>query len=327
MHVQWILPCLLLSSFLTQAIPVQHIDDNNGNGELDDDACKDYKTCDSRGYRYWNWLQGNISMPNPVDRTDGKPIYDRFYISDTVYIDSADGVSIRQDLLNHGLPNLDDKAYIKWYTSSTHPDTGEETEKPAYVNIINTHDGVLIALDNFREDDEAKQLPWSEIMYQIWQQSKAEDDKRSSTSGTPPGGSLSTLQYSIQKTVVNAQTMAVMELAYTKMGYSFRDGDTTWQKWTEQDTPNWFFALLGTDNCKGTLFLLNQHLVEAGKKEITEIWTRWDVVYPDIWYVIQPEKATTDDHRWLICPNRMTIRPAEWIKYLTPPPDDMHIDR
>ncbi|KAI4149595.1 MAG: hypothetical protein L6R39_002466 [Caloplaca ligustica] len=229
-----------------------------------------YKTCDSRRYRYWNWLQGNISSANPVDRTDGKTTYDDFYISDSLLVRQDGFKDIRQDLLNHGLPDLNDATYTYWFTSSKDPDTGEETEEPAYKNIFNTHNGVLIAVANFRENDEAD-------------------------------NSL----YSIQKTVVNEQTTAVLQLAYTKMGYSLRGGDKTWQKWTEEDTPNWFFALLGTDNCKGTLFLLNQHLVEAGKKEIVEIWTRWDNYYPDIW---------------------ITIEPAEWVKYLTPHPDNMEID-
>ncbi|KAL8780314.1 MAG: hypothetical protein Q9213_006538, partial [Squamulea squamosa] len=217
-------------------------------------------------------------MPDLVDRTDSKATYEKYYKSESSHLFAHDAPEIRQDLANHGLPNLDDPAYSYWLTGSKDPKTGVEDEEIAYKNVINARDGVLIAMYNFREVDSANVLPWSEIIYQAWQQSKSEDEKQGRVSG-----SLSTLKYSIQKTVVNQQTTRVLELAYENMGYpQTARGDTTWRRWTEQDTPNWFYALLGTDNCKGTLFLLTQHAVEAGKKEITEIWTRWDAEYPEI---------------------------------------------
>lgn len=40
---------------------------------------------------------------------------------------------------------------------------------------------------------------------------------------------------------------------------------------------------MGTDNVKGVVFLLNDHSVEMGRKIITEVWTRWDTDFPDIW--------------------------------------------
>ncbi|KAI4175019.1 MAG: hypothetical protein LQ346_008150 [Caloplaca aetnensis] len=279
MQKHWILPLIGLLPFLTHAVPVEAGDASGGNQQEYEDFCPDYKTCGSKGLQYWNWLQGNISSPGLVDRTDGKATYDRSYLSDSRLLDA--GILRPEDLLNHALPNLDDPAYTYWLISSISPDTGVESEEVAYKNAINTRDGVLIALSNFREVDEARTLPWSELMYQTWQESKAKDNERTSKTGLE-GHDLSTLQHSIQHTIVNAQTLQIMELIYSTTGYPTRQ-DTKWRKWTEEETPNWFFALLGTDNCKGTVFLLTQHAVEAGKKEVAEIWTFWDEEFPNIW--------------------------------------------
>lgn len=284
MHKHLVLPFLILSPCFTHAVPVEKGDASSGNKQEYEDVCQDYKTCGSKGLQYWNWLQGNISSPDLVDRSDGKAIYDRSYLSDSRLLGA--GILRPQDLLNHALPNLDDPAYTYWLTSSVNPHTGVESEEVAYKNAINTRDGVLIALSNFREVDEAKTLPWSELMYQTWQESKAYDNRRTSKTGME-GRNLSTLKHSIQHTIVNVQTLQIMELIYTRTGYTPRR-DPTWRRWTEEETPSWFFALLGTDNCKGTVFLLTQHAVEAGKKEIAEIWTFWDDEYPNIWYIFSP---------------------------------------
>ncbi|KAL8896433.1 MAG: hypothetical protein Q9207_007707, partial [Kuettlingeria erythrocarpa] len=278
MRKHWILPLIGLLPFLTYAAPVEAGDALSGNQQEHEDFCPDYKTCGSKGLQYWNWLQGNVSSPGLVDRTDGKAPYDRSYISNSRLLGA--GLLRPEDLLNHALPNLDDPAYTYWLTSSINPDTGVESEEVAYKNAINTRDGVLIALSNFREVDEARTLPWSELMYQTWQKSKANDNERTSKTGME-GRDLSTLQHSIQHTIVNPQTLQIIELIYSRTGYPTRR-DAMWRRWTEEETPNWFFALLGTDNCKGTVFLLTQHAVEVGKKEITEIWTFWDEEFPNI---------------------------------------------
>ncbi|KAI4244064.1 MAG: hypothetical protein L6R42_010558 [Xanthoria sp. 1 TBL-2021] len=104
---------------------------------------------------------------------------------------------------------------------------GIKSGEPAYENIINTRDGVIVALDNDRDRDEAQQqLNWSELMYQAWQVTKAADDKS--------GGTLATLQYSVQMNVINEQAVEILELAYKNMGYPGQySGDETWRKWFE----------------------------------------------------------------------------------------------
>ncbi|KAI4123219.1 MAG: hypothetical protein LQ338_005378, partial [Usnochroma carphineum] len=302
MHIRLPFFPLLLSPFLCRTSPVGS--DNAaataapGNFQLDDDVCPDYETCSVKGKGYWNTLQTTILQPAPVDRTDGLAVFNQYYDSQKLAPQNYD-TRLGQDLLNHGL-KFPSNAFSVWYTYPKGYDTGEETGdalSAPYVNIINTHDGVLIGKMNFRNMDKTDKLPWSELMYQQWQISKAADDERASK--YPfflPGNNLSSLQYVLRDTVENKATMDVMRLAYTKTGYTPQQ-DPTWRLWTEQETPNWFFALLGTDNCKGVVWLLNDHAKEAGKKEVAEIWTRWGVFKPDIW---------------------MVIKSAEWIKWVNP---------
>lgn len=174
---------------------------------------------------------------------------------------------LSDDLKLYGLPGLNSPGYTFWATFSKDR-RGIKSEEPAYENIINTRDGVTVALDNDRERDKAEQqLNWSELMYQAWQVTKAEDDK----SGVATGGTLSTLQYSVQMNVINDQAVQILELAYSNMGYPGQySGDETWRRWSKLDiqTKNWWLALLGTDNCKGRVYLLTQHAVEVGGRRL-----------------------------------------------------------
>ena len=76
------------------------------------------------------------------------------------------------------------------------------------------------------------------------------------------------------------QTVSIVELAYSKMRPPLpgrESEDETWRRWSRDDgkTKLWWLALVGTDNCKGAVFLLTQHANEVGRKEVGDIWTRW----------------------------------------------------
>ena len=286
MIIRWIWSFIILISVLVDASPVRDIDPTHeGNFQNDDDVCPDYKTCSSNGLKYWNTLLNTLSQAQPVDRTDGLAKFQQYYDAEMLLSEDR-GSSLRQTLTDHG---LDLAKMILWATYSKNPTTGAGSDQTAYSNFFDTANGVLIAIENWRIDDEQKQLPWSELMYQTWQLSIDEQNKNSEETyqtGWSPGKSIAALQYSIQSDIHNEATQAVMRLAYETMGYpNPNEGDNTWRKWTQDDptTKNWFYALLGSDNCKGTIWLLNDHAAEIGKKEITEIWTRWPKVYPDIW--------------------------------------------
>ncbi|KAL8697005.1 MAG: hypothetical protein Q9201_007363 [Fulgogasparrea decipioides] len=296
MFIQRALPYLLATGILVQGTPTQTIHVNaaqvsatEGNRQVDDSVCKDYKTCGERGHRYWQWLQGNVSLVQPVDRTDGAEIFDTFYGIEFASLEDAVS-QLEQDLANHG---FEDEYIEAWAIFSKDPDTGEETVETAYRNMFYTYKGLIIAEENFREYDEQKKLPWSELMYQNWQVAKEwADDRRDDPHFAhlehPGGGLISSLQTVIQAKVQNDQTKAVIQTMFKSEGREWNVLDQTWYKYTLAETSNWFYALLGTDNCKGTVWLLNDHAAEIGKKVITEIWVRYARPDPDIWMNIGP---------------------------------------
>ncbi|KAI4132548.1 MAG: hypothetical protein LQ338_000647 [Usnochroma carphineum] len=246
---------------------------SQGNSQDDDIFCKAYKDCGVEGLRYFNILQTTLMQASPVDRTDGLAKFLAAYV--VMESEVSSGLKgLQSDLIIHG---FDPNAIEAWETFSINPQYHLRDHYAAYDNYFDTVNGILIANANYNSLDSQKTLPWSEIMYQTWQ-----------TIGRlyRKGGPISNLRTVVQKTVVNRGTRAVLTTLYKTRQLSMNAGDRTWYKWTEVEEPQFFFALLGTDNIKGTIWLLNDHAAEIGKKEITEVWTRWPSTYPDVWIEI-----------------------------------------
>ncbi|KAL8948292.1 MAG: hypothetical protein Q9222_005513 [Ikaeria aurantiellina] len=274
--------------FQTNAFPTSSDSDDDdqhmGDKQSDDAVCSSYAECGSKGLQYWNTLHTTLSMANPVDRTDGPEKFQEFYAvtaSETPW-----GMSrIQQDVISHG---FDPKLLTGWDTVSKHPDTGQlDSQNPAYQNDFDTRNGLLVASANFREWDSQRQLPWSELMFQTWQV----------VQHAQQGGSISNLRAVVRKEVEGQGAQEVLKTLYTSRGLTMNQGDGTWYQWSEEVQPYFFYALLATDNVKGVVWLLNDHPNALGKKEITDIWTRWEKRDPDMW---------------------INIGPAEWLKYLDP---------
>lgn len=84
---------------------------------------------------------------------------------------------------------------------------------------------------------------------------------------------------------------------YTTRGLTMNQGGATRYHWIEENQGYFFHARLGTDCVKSVIWLLNDHSNARGKKEITDIWTRWNDRDPDIW---------------------INLGPAEWHNYMHP---------
>ncbi|KAL8739577.1 MAG: hypothetical protein Q9184_008584, partial [Pyrenodesmia sp. 2 TL-2023] len=111
------IPLLLLSPLPTQAIPPG----DNLQLTTSRDTCADYKTCSINGRRYWNILQTTIAQRHPIDRTDGKPLFDTWYETDIIPL-GPHGASVRPDLQRHGVDYTKMTVYA---STSKNPDTGE----------------------------------------------------------------------------------------------------------------------------------------------------------------------------------------------------------
>ncbi|KAI4132129.1 MAG: hypothetical protein LQ338_000883 [Usnochroma carphineum] len=288
MLFQLCLPWLLTVTSLVQASPTRTLQapgPSETDPSPDDITCSDYETCSSKGRGYWRELQAVLAQAQPVDRTDGKAIFDRDYGCEfmTSGETSAGLRAIPQDLEQHGF----DWAWTEGFgVFSKDPETGEDNPDTAYSNLFETSKGLVVAVENFRDLDERKSLQWSEIIYQAWQIAQEYDDNKKEWNippGHPGGGPISTLQTIVQLDVQNRETLAVLRTIWKAQKLEWNIIDRTWYKFTEADTPYWFYALLGTVNVKGTLYLLKDHAAEIGKKTITEIWVRWALVDPDIW--------------------------------------------
>ncbi|KAL8783700.1 MAG: hypothetical protein Q9213_004439 [Squamulea squamosa] len=251
------------------------------NPAPDEITCSDYSTCSSKGLGYWTELQTTLAQPNPIDRTDGKAIFDRDYGCEFITLDynNPDLQRIFPDLTAHGINP-------RWV--EPHAVFSKNTEETAYTNLFQTNKGVILALENYRDADEAKTLQWSELMYQAWPYAQAWDEYRQEQGiyeNHPGSGPISSFSTVIQVDVRNEESQAVLRTIWKAVGWEWNTLDHTWRKFTVEDpaTSRWFYALLGTPNVKGTVYLLKDHAAEIGKKTVTEIWVRWGWVYPDIW--------------------------------------------
>ncbi|KAL8670704.1 MAG: hypothetical protein Q9168_004774 [Polycauliona sp. 1 TL-2023] len=247
----------------------------------------DYKTCSERGNNYWNKLTDTLEDPNASDRTDTCAVFQESYTAENQGRKPAD--SDLWDAMRS--QSIDPTRFDMWITSDKQKRADWE-DRP-YYNSFNTHDGVIIAEANFRNDDRAKiKLNWSELMYHTWHRAAAHDDQTAIYRGQDSnGGALSNLKTIVQKTIVNVQTMSILQTMYDANGLQ-RNFHIDWIRWTEDGQPAFWKALMGTDNVKGAVYLLNDHSQELGRKIVTEVFTRWQSDYPDIWINIGPYEAT-----------------------------------
>ena len=225
---------------------------------------------------YWNGLMATLASPTPIDKMGGLETFDGFYEASRGNRGSA-GQEIEQDLIVHGLSPIEN--YQMWHVFGIQNGEDQAEESP-YQNLFNANDGVIIATYNWRPEDLQKKLQWSEIVYQTYLRNMA------------PGQSISRLQTVIQVDVVSPGTFLIAKQAYQSIGLDATT-DEGWRKWTLADQQYFFYALLGTDNIKGTVWLLNDHPTTIGKKVITEIWTRFGNSF-DIWINIGPYDLTMD---------------------------------
>lgn len=274
-------PALLcFSPLLAQTLVIRT--DNAGNGQENDDQCFTYQTCGEKGLALWNLLHSNLSSAHPYIRKDESATFTTYYdakLESYWFIDP----DLEQDFRNN---RLDSEHLDVWSVMSKDPVTGVVSKDDPYTNVFDTNQGIIVAEGNWRYLDVYKKLEWSELMYQTWQLAKEKADHQHQLDKShPPGKPISSISSVVQHIVANHGTKDILKVAYNACKYSINAGDITWYKWTETDNRYYFYALLATDNVKGTLWLLNDHSVEIGKKEITEIWTRWTTMNPDIWYV------------------------------------------
>lgn len=283
MLLRWLLSWLVIAPLLIQAFSI--IKPRVDGDEQDNEVCLAYNTCSQKGLGYWNKLHTTLykaQLGQIVDRNDSA-LFEDHYFTEYRWSYSLD-IELQQPLRNR---NVDPATEMDtWQSSGLNPITQQRDKWPAYYNIFDTHNGFIIADSNRRAGDSQHALPWSELMYQTWKHAAQKADQLASKDH-PPGGPISNLRGVVQHFVVNKGTRLVLTAAYKAKGWEpGYDGEDQWRKFTEQDAGKkdfFFYGLLGTDNVKGTVWLLHDHANEIGRKDISAIWVRWYMGNPDIW--------------------------------------------
>ncbi|KAL8672118.1 MAG: hypothetical protein Q9168_003392, partial [Polycauliona sp. 1 TL-2023] len=254
------------------------------NTLLGDGLCASYAACAQDGLAVWNELGKTILDPQYQDKSDGLAIFNKDYLGEPTIAAPILSSFIRKDLAGLGIGGPGPSKLIYWTVASRSPEQG--IGPLAYMNLFETTKGVIICLGNDRSLDFTKTLSWSEIVYQTWKQVQGAQTRGSETFAKGdwlPGGPISNLQHVFHHEVSNEATLKTLETIYDTSKFLARV-DEPWRNWTEADTntKNWFYGLLGTDTCAGIVELLKDHAVEIGRKQITEIRTRWWGDKPDI---------------------------------------------
>ncbi|KAL8881640.1 MAG: hypothetical protein Q9198_001195 [Flavoplaca austrocitrina] len=254
-----LLSWLVISPLLIEALSIQpRVGDVL---QQDEGICLAYNTCSEKGLGYWNKLHTTLYQSQQGQIID--PTSDRQEIRPS-------------DSNGH------------WKIFGFDPISQQRDQTSACYNIFDTHNGLIIAESNRRGGDSQQKLPWSELMYQTWSYAaKNADSLAAANAAHPPGGPISNLRAVVQHFIVNKGTQQVLTAAYNARGWvPGYDGEDQWREFKEEDAGKknfFFYSLLGTDNVKGTVWLLNDHANEIGRKDISAIHVRWHMGNPDIW--------------------------------------------
>ncbi|KAL8723701.1 MAG: hypothetical protein Q9181_007221 [Wetmoreana brouardii] len=287
MFIKSIIALVIANVFAAQTAPASEAapavprETGTGNYQENDSPCERYSICGSKGRQNWQNLLATVKASSLLDTKDGHEDYIKYYKANRVDRDGS-GQEVTQDLVTRGLSPLED--YQKWVCNSRQFADGpenEEVEHEPYQNLFDPEDGVIIATYNWRPQDTQKKLQWSDIVFETYLQTLG------------PEQSVSNLQSVIQVDIINTGTFSILKEAYESISLELTNDDQ-WRKWTLKDQPYFFYALLGTDNVKGTVWLLNDHAASIGNKVISQIWTRGDP-HIDIWIDIGPYDPQRDD--------------------------------
>jgi hypothetical protein len=143
----------------------------------------------------------------------------------------------------------------RWIYSHIHENTCLSEFKNEYIYDNNRQKGVIIADENTREKGAI--LTWSEVAFQEYNL-KAR------------GRVLENLKYIYQSTITNTSTREFISRAIdSDEGDIVHIGGDEWHVFKPgSDT---FTVLLGSENGRGAGYMVNDHLSELGRKQVSEI--------------------------------------------------------
>ena len=125
--------------------------------------------------------------------------------------------------------------------------------------------GVIIAAKNDASNDKFTgddRLRFSEILF--WEYKMTADSRERKAS-------VHNLQWVFRNNIINADTMALIGEIHKR-----RADPGVEQQWTLENDGDAFLALIGSDNVKSIIWMLNDHVIAFARKSVASIWTQPD---------------------------------------------------
>ncbi|KAK4692129.1 hypothetical protein P7C71_g5013, partial [Lecanoromycetidae sp. Uapishka_2] len=224
----------------------------------------------AKGTDYWKALEARRQDKCPVDVPKDQAKFDKYWVER--FAVNAPPALVPQFVprkVNNGQP-LPQNAFLGVEYRSK---TNGVADKTAYDNLHAPQlsgpsmgsGGVIIAANNDAREDKSPasdKLRYSEIVF--WEYSM--------TANTPAqSAKVSNLNWVFRSNIINTDTTNLILEIHKRRAH--KDVE---QQWTMDDDPDAFIALIGCDNVKSIVWMLNDHVNAFIRKGIPSIWTQPD---------------------------------------------------
>lgn len=229
-----------------------------------------FKALKAKGIINWNALEARRQEKCPVDVAKDQAKFDKYWVERiAVNAPAAIRPQFVPRLVNNGKP-LPDNAFLGVEYRSK---TNGVADKTAYDNLhapqldgpTSGTGGVIIAANNDQSEDKSApedKLRFSEIVF--WEYTMTADS-------ASPKARVSNLNWVFRSNIINTDTTNLILEIHQRRGNSAKE-----QQWTMDDDSDAFLALIGSDNVKSIVWMLNDHVNAFLRKGIPSIWTQPD---------------------------------------------------
>ena len=223
-----------------------------------------------KGINNWNALEARRQDKCPVDVAYDQPKFDKYWKE---RIPQNAPPSIQPQFVPRGVNNgqpLPENAFMGVEYRSK---TNGVADKTAYDNLhapqlegpTSGTGGVIIAANNDQRKDKSApedKLRFSEILF--WEYKMAADSAKRKSK-------VSNLNWVFRSNIINADTTNLILEIHQRRANADKE-----QQWTMGDDSDAFLALIGSDNVKSVVWMLNDHVNAFIRKGVLSIWTQPD---------------------------------------------------
>ena len=229
-----------------------------------------FNTLKNKGANNWIALEARRQENGPVDVAYDQPKFDKYWKEK---IPQNAPPALRPQFVPRGVNNGEPLPENVFLGVEYRSRINGVVSKTAYDNLHAPQlkgptagsGGVMIAANNdYREDKSAKEdkLRFSEILF--WEYKMAADS-------TDRKAKVSNLNWVFRSNIINTDTKNLILEPHKRRAKPDEE-----QQWTMEDDSDAFLALIGCDNVKSVVWMLNDHVNAFIRKGIPSIWTQPD---------------------------------------------------